>query len=450
MEDELFIKAIIENLPVTFYYKDKDMKYRYISKLWPEMKDSVNDISDFIGKTDHELPIEKDVADFLYDIGTRIIEAKRGLRFFKEVPDINGDSKHYEVIAEPVIDENEDVTGIAVLMIDAGETIEQHKQLEKESKYDGMTNLYNRSYYSKHIAELENKPNAGMFIAMVDINHLKILNDIWGHPLGDEAIIATANALKSVFYKDCDIFRVGGDKFIVIGSNWSYKRLQKAADEANKIGRILFPSPVFPGISIGYSLLEDQISVSEALKKADINMYAMKETMKIQLNERLLKRLLGLMKKSGLTSDKRYDRMVTLSERLEGHHEIEKRDIDNINQLLQFQYIEKKYAIEFKKETPRHAKNTMDAIMRFFLSIMSNVPLNYYFVNINENWDGSGERFHRIGHEIPFYSQIIRFLTICDENRKLDADERKQYIRSLRGTILSPLLVDSLLDILVD
>lgn len=82
---------------------------------------------------------------------------------------------------------------------------------------DGMTGLYNRSATQRIVSELlgvdGGRPAA--FI-LLDVDDLKGINDSYGHPQGDRALIGVAQTLKKHFRSTDIIGRVGGDEFVVM------------------------------------------------------------------------------------------------------------------------------------------------------------------------------------------------------------------------------------------
>ncbi len=91
--------------------------------------------------------------------------------------------------------------------------------LTRISTRDQLTGLLNRHAIKEYLADFEKglKPN-NIGILYADINGLKETNDTLGHLEGDRLIISAANQLRKVFKKS-DIYRVGGDEFIVITEN---------------------------------------------------------------------------------------------------------------------------------------------------------------------------------------------------------------------------------------
>lgn len=56
---------------------------------------------------------------------------------------------------------------------------------------------------------------------MIDIDHFKIINDVYGHDVGDEVIKNIANALQQHFSEDV-VARMGGEEFAVLTTNSQY------------------------------------------------------------------------------------------------------------------------------------------------------------------------------------------------------------------------------------
>ena len=148
---------------------------------------------------------------------------------------------------------------------------------------DFMTACKNKSAYLKRLSVIENRiaENMADFVVYVfDVNGLKRINDTQGHEMGDELIKGAASALKTTFNED-DIFRTGGDEFVVIAEDDRAnieKNLQifaQAVSDFNAENKFDFTLTV----SSGYSIFEkgsdhDYKCVHE---RADKAMYDNKE-----------------------------------------------------------------------------------------------------------------------------------------------------------------------------
>ena len=80
-------------------------------------------------------------------------------------------------------------------------------------KYDPMTEALNRESFEAFIEKDRFKINAVMSI---DMNNLKRINDTQGHKAGDAAIMGTVRGIQKSLPRGCDLYRVGGDEFVVL------------------------------------------------------------------------------------------------------------------------------------------------------------------------------------------------------------------------------------------
>ncbi|WP_026504941.1 GGDEF domain-containing protein [Butyrivibrio sp. NC3005] len=88
-------------------------------------------------------------------------------------------------------------------------------QLEGIAYTDPLTGLANRSRCEQILESLTNSKNYFAIIS-IDLDHLKAVNDTFGHTVGDTYIITLSNMLKSTFEEPSVTGRMGGDEFIVI------------------------------------------------------------------------------------------------------------------------------------------------------------------------------------------------------------------------------------------
>ncbi len=84
---------------------------------------------------------------------------------------------------------------------------------------DQLTGLYNRRGLLPHLdqwlswSERYNRP---VGIALIDVDYFKVINDSWGHPAGDEALLTISAAIQSAIRTSDVVGRFGGDEFIVL------------------------------------------------------------------------------------------------------------------------------------------------------------------------------------------------------------------------------------------
>ena len=124
-------------------------------------------------------------------------------------------------------------------------------------------------------------------MVMLDMNHLKVVNDKLGHLVGDEYIKKLSDYIQTVFAED-DSFRMGGDEFLIMSKRASsdpvfhdhLAQLNRKIEEFNQENKQTVPLSV----AIGYAVYRSaQDNLEEIIRKADENMYKQKKTMKMEL-----------------------------------------------------------------------------------------------------------------------------------------------------------------------
>lgn len=98
--------------------------------------------------------------------------------------------------------------------------LDSHRQLEDRVTYDGLTEAYNRGYFTSHLEKamvLARQEGVPLSLLMIDADHFKGYNDHQGHQKGDQCLVAIVAAIKKVLRRagDC-VARYGGEEFVVV------------------------------------------------------------------------------------------------------------------------------------------------------------------------------------------------------------------------------------------
>ncbi len=100
---------------------------------------------------------------------------------------------------------------------------QMNDELERLSQRDGLTQLYNRRTFdeiAKQQWAVAKRSNTPISVLMLDIDHFKLYNDHYGHPMGDTCLKQVASALQRSLQRPEDILaRYGGEEFIVLLPN---------------------------------------------------------------------------------------------------------------------------------------------------------------------------------------------------------------------------------------
>ena len=107
-----------------------------------------------------------------------------------------------------------------------------HEKLEELAHIDPLTTALNRHAFHGYLKRHgTNGASASGSVGFFDIDDLKVINDMYGHAVGDIAIRAVVRAIREIIRADDLIFRWGGDEFFIImvglDAESAYKRVSR-------------------------------------------------------------------------------------------------------------------------------------------------------------------------------------------------------------------------------
>lgn len=161
---------------------------------------------------------------------------------------------------------------------------DMYKELERLSITDSLTGIYNRMACEKlayPLLESSHKEGRSCALIFVDINRMKLINDRYGHSQGDLAICTVAAALKEAIPAEWVALRYGGDEFMAAGACADTSQPARIAAEIEsllkaKTEELRLPYTLKAGV--GFVLIgpEEEMQLTECLKRADEEMYRLK------------------------------------------------------------------------------------------------------------------------------------------------------------------------------
>jgi len=162
------------------------------------------------------------------------------------------------------------------------QNITDKKLIEKLSQTDHLTNLHNRKRIDEELEKsLYNvkRYNENISIMMLDIDYFKLVNDKYGHNVGDSVLVEFSNTLKNSIRKSDIIGRWGGEEFMIISSNTSKEEIRILANKIkDNISNFNFKIVGHKTVSIGYTQIKGSDSDFHSfLKRADNALYRAKE-----------------------------------------------------------------------------------------------------------------------------------------------------------------------------
>ena len=102
------------------------------------------------------------------------------------------------------------------------------QESQHEALYDALTGLCNRRYFD---SEIESKMGIDkLSLMLIDIDHFKVINDTHGHLMGDLVLKAVAKKLQSGCREDAQVFRYGGEEFVILMPGADLQKARHIAD----------------------------------------------------------------------------------------------------------------------------------------------------------------------------------------------------------------------------
>lgn len=157
------------------------------------------------------------------------------------------------------------------------ENKEHQEKLAYEATHDPLTGLYNRGAYEMFMQTM-NISHIGLLL--VDVDKFKIVNDSYGHDVGDRVLKRVADALRSSFRSVDLICRIGGDEFVVIMTRTNDSMFRMAIDKIDNLNALLQQEenglpPT--SLSVGVAFADRADPAGDIFRDADTALYFVKK-----------------------------------------------------------------------------------------------------------------------------------------------------------------------------
>jgi diguanylate cyclase (GGDEF)-like protein/PAS domain S-box-containing protein len=200
--------------------------------------------------------------------------------------DRSGATCPVELSISPIRDDSGKVVATTWIARDVTERREFEDQLIQLANHDHLTGLFNRRRFEEEIAqrlEETRRRGDGGALLWLDVDHLKEVNDSFGHRVGDELLTHVASVLRERSREDHIVARLGGDEFAMLLPGADEEEAIRAATRiTHELSNAVLSAGehgVKVSASIGIALYPSQAtSVEELLVRADVAMYRAKES----------------------------------------------------------------------------------------------------------------------------------------------------------------------------
>lgn len=317
----------------------------------------------------------------------------------------------------------EEIQGSIIVFRDVTAQKKKQSEVLYLSYHDQLTGLYNRRFFEKELKRLNVSNNLPLSVISLDVNGLKLVNDAFGHEMGDALICAVSNALRRACRSDDVIARVGGDEFSIILPKTSKKSVEHIISRIySEIEEEDLKSVVVSASAGCGTKNNSEESIRKAIKQAEEGMYRKKIIESKQMRESTLNRIkdkLFLEYSFAKSHYRNVSRYLRLFGRRLGFTDKKLRELDLLGELhdiglvvVDSEIANKKQNLNRKecKDIKRHSE-----IGYQILKSTGHVnQISEYVLSHHERIDGNGYPNGLRGSEIPLESRMLAIVDAYD------------------------------------
>lgn len=441
-------EAILSALPDLVFVLNKSgifLDYRYNNG-----KNLLVSEENYTGKRIEEI-LPQSIAKLAHENIERAFQTEE-LQVFEYDLDLNDSQESYEV---RMVKTSE--TEVIAIIRNITSAKNYREKIEYLSYRDGLTGLYNRRFFEEELNRLDKDRNLPLCIIMADLNGLKLVNDSFGHLVGDEMLIKVADVLKKTCRADEIIARIGGDEFVIIVTDMGEDQVVNLVKriESNLVEERVGDLEI--SVSIGWSVKHDNTEIiHDIFRKAENMMYKKKlyesPKMRNQTINAIIQSLYEKSKREASHAERVSDFSLDLAKALK----LPDNEIEAIRILGLFHDVGKitiddgiinKTGI-LSTEEFEEIKNHSEMGYRILNSVGEFTGIADDVLYHHERWDGTGYPRGLKGDEIPLQARIIAIAEAYDVmvgersyKRTKSMDEAIEELERNAGTQFDPEMV---------
>jgi len=239
----------------------------YIQNSVSKSGDSLNDLDSILDELE-QLPLKDGDLSSLELIRAEMLTVNRNMKDIVEklTDNLNREKNEVSSLREKVLELEENL-----------------KNAKVESSTDFLTGSFTRREFNKRVKKLNtsyNKNKNDFSVIYMDLDYFKKVNDEFGHDAGDEVLKTFSRVLRQKIGKDGDVFRYGGEEFVVLLPLKNKKEskiiIEDVKKHINKSKFIYKDATIKVTFSAGVALRSEHRRVDDFIKEADRLLYKAK------------------------------------------------------------------------------------------------------------------------------------------------------------------------------
>ncbi len=347
--------------------------------------------------------------------------------------------------------------------------LERHwsdEKIRSLSLYDQLTGLYNRHMLEEEMQRLNTGRQLPISIIIADLNGLKLINDTYGHGVGDEMLICAADVLKNSCRKEDIIARWGGDEFVILLPQTRENAAQIIKKRIKDRCRDAYVNDMPVSIALGLSVKENMDKdLLMILKEAEDDMYNQKLVESQSAKSAVLKTLLKALEEKSFETEEHARNMQEMASKIAEKIKLPGSEINRLGLLITLHDIGKiKIAEDILTKTESLTPGEWELMKkhpetgyRIALAAEEFAHVAGDILAHHEHWDGSGYPQGLKGEKIPLLARIVAIADTYEVmsrgrsyKKALTPEEIKAEFKKCAGTQFDPELVEIFLAIMDD
>lgn len=448
-ESENKYKNYVDNAPDGIFVHDENGKYIEVNKAAAEISGYRKDelltmsISDMTGKESYKK------GHGLYETLLKSGNADGLLQFVHK----NG-SKRWCTVSMVKLTEHRFLGFVK----DVTDSKKAEDDLVYLSNHDQLTGLHNRGFFEKELKRLDKQSNLPITIAMGDINGLKLINDSFGHSLGDELLVKAAKIVKKGCRNSDLIARFGGDEFIIVFPRTDAAEATQIINQIHNMAANEKVANIAMSISFGYDTKDrDDQSISETMVNAENHMYRHKVSERSSMRSNTIDIIINTLFEKSNRESFHSKRVSEICQAIAASMDFEKDDISQITMAGLVHDIGKIGVDENILNKPgkldnaewEEMKKHPETGWRILSATNEFSELAQFILEHHERWDGKGYPNGLKGDEIKVEARIIAVADAYDAmtrdrsyRRGFSRTEAAEEIKRCSGTQFDPEIVE--------
>lgn len=281
---------------------------------------------------------------------------------------------------------------------------------------DKLTGLYNREFFEEELSRLDSHRQLPMSVIMGDLSGLKLINDAFGHEMGDRALKRVAELMRKAFRKEDIISRVGGDEFVVLLPKTSEKT---ALSIVKRIKEDCVANPLeFIKISVSFGVAAKtsvEEDIHEMFKKAEDRMYFNKLTESREAKQEMIKYIKDKLEEMSLESQSHIERLKDLCLMMADKMDLSEIEREGLRLLCEYhdigeigvprKILQKKEPLS--KAEWENLRRHSEIGYHIIGSSKGSIAIDELILTHHERWDGKGYPGLLKKEDIPLTARIF-------------------------------------------